>query len=68
MDWTQVLTMITVICGFFWWFFSRLDRDINILSSNLDGWTKHLVAMQAEQSKRTDELYNVILRMLEEKK
>ena len=72
MDWTQVLTIIVTLGAIFGWFLSRLDKDIMSLKNDLSGmqietsgWVKHIVAMQAEQSKRTDELYKVILRMLE---
>lgn len=52
MDWIQVFTIIGVIVAFFYW----IHNDISSFKSSTDGWIKHLTAMQAEQSKRTDKL------------
>ena len=52
-----------------------IDSRIEKLDSKMDGWIKHSIAMQSEQSKRIDQtngriddMYQVIMRMLETKK
>ena len=58
MEWLQVATIILSIIGtlgaFMFYMFSKLDKDITDVRNDLSGWTRHLTAMQAEQSKRTD--------------
>ncbi len=72
MDWTQTLTIIISIIGglgtFMFWMFNKLDNDIKIVSNELSGWTKHLTAMQAEQSKRTDALHEHIAELIRTRK
>jgi len=64
MDWVHTLTTIGTLGGIFWWFISRqdisiarLDADVNATNTKIDGWIQHITTMQAEQSKRIDELY-----------
>jgi len=64
MDWLQVFTIIGVISGITYWQIQKLDADIKTVSNSLDGWSKHLTAMQSSQSKRSDDLYNVIIEIL----
>lgn len=73
MDWTQVWTIIGVILGalsliavFLNITFNKfdidirnLDADIRSVDSRLDGWMKHSIAMQAEQTKRMDQFYQM---------
>jgi hypothetical protein len=58
MDWTQVITIIASIVGilgtFMFWLFTKLDKDIADVRGDLKSWVQHLIAMQAEQAKRTD--------------
>lgn len=82
MDWLQVLTIIGAIGAFMWYFLTRLEKDIGrlendigrldsnneSLKSSFESWTKHIVAMQAEQGKRTDKLYQMFVDLLKEKK
>jgi uncharacterized protein YoxC len=44
----------------------KLDTRIDKLDNKIDGWTKHLTAMQGEQSKRTDKLYEMFNALLTE--
>ena len=82
MDWIQVFTIIgtlTAIIGtlgaFTFWSFNKLDTDIkgvgyhiSDVNNRLDGWIKHSIAVQAEQSKRTDQLYQMFIDLLKERK
>lgn len=75
MDWLQVFTIIGVIAGISYWQFQKLDSDIKNVANSLDGWTKHLTAMQSEQSKRmdkmherTDKLYEMFLELVKQNK
>lgn len=68
MDWIQAFTIIGVLGAFTFWLFNKLDTDIKGVKNEMDGWTKHIVAMQAEQGKRTDKLYQMFVDLLKEKK
>ncbi len=70
-----VVSIIGTLGTFIYWMISRVDNDIKslrndmiLMNNEFSGWTKHLTAMQASQSKRTDELYSVIIDMLEKGK
>lgn len=70
MDWLQVIVIIGVIAGFMHYMIGRLDRDILRVEQDIkdihsdmkeyrkdfQDWMKHVTAMQAEQSKRTDQI------------
>jgi hypothetical protein len=75
MDWTMITTilgvnvaMIAFIAGFIFWIFNKLDADVNAVGDRLDGWMKHSIAIQAEQAKRTDKLYEMFIDLLKESK
>lgn len=68
---TTVVSIIGTLGTFIYWMISRVDNDIKSLRNDMismnnefSAWTKHLTAMQAEQSKRTDGVYNFILDIL----
>ncbi len=65
---STIISIIGTLGTFMYWQYQKLDSDINNVANSLDGWTKHLTAMQASQSKRTDDLYNVIIDMLKKGK
>ena len=56
MDWVQVLTIIGVLGSFMFFMLQRIEKDIDKLSNRLDG-----------HAQRIDQLYSVILNMLEKK-
>ena len=55
----SVFTVIAALGGFIFYVFQRLEADIGKIDSRLEGWMKHSIAIQAEQSKRTDKLYEM---------
>jgi hypothetical protein len=68
MDWIQVITIIGVLGTFMFWMFNKLDKDLSDFKISMDGWIKHMTAMQGEQSKRTDKLYEMFIDLLKERK
>ena len=56
MDWVQVLTIIGVLGSFMFFMLQRIEKYIDKLSNRLDG-----------HAQRIDQLYSVILNMLEKK-
>lgn len=82
MNWIEVITIIGTLGGMMYWMktdlkenIQALDVDVKQNKASLDGWSKHITAMQAEQSKRIDQTnhriddtYKIILKMLEDKK
>lgn len=66
MDWTQAFIIIGVLGAFTFWLFTKLDKDITDTKNSLDSSIKHLTAMQAEQSKRTDKLYDIFMKSQED--
>lgn len=72
---STIISIIGTLGTFMYWQYQKLDSDIKNVANSLDGWTKHLTAIQAEQSKRidkmherTDQVYNLILDMLKKGK
>lgn len=57
MDWIQVLTIIGSLSAFIFWMFTKLDSDIKSLGNRLDG-----------QCQRIDQLYQMFIDLLKEKK
>ncbi len=39
--------------------FEKMDSRLDFGNDKLEGWIKHSIAMQSEQSKRTDKLYEM---------
>lgn len=71
MDILQLLVVIASVAAFLYFFVLRLEKDMDKISDKLDKITdrldndfRHITAMQAQQSKRTDDLYNIIVDML----
>lgn len=48
--------------------FEKMDKKIEKIDSRLEGWMKHSIAIRAEQAKRTDQLYQMFIDLLKEKK
>jgi len=74
MNWQDILTIVGSLGAFTFWMFNRLDSDIKSLdvtikgtNDKMDGSLRHLTAMQAEQSKRTDKLYQMFIDLLKDK-
>ena len=61
MDWSQVITIIAAIGGFTYFLFTKLDSDIKTLSSRMDARTE-------AQSARIDQLYQMFVDLLKERK
>ncbi len=57
MDWTQAFTIIGVLGAFTFWLFSKLDTDIKTASQRMDA-----------QMQRIDQLYQMFIDLLKEKK
>jgi len=57
MDWIQILVIIFVVVSFFYW----LHKDMTC-------WMKHVMTLQAEQSKRMDSLYEHIADLIRTRK
>jgi len=82
MDTAQIYTIlgicvgiVSIISGIVFWLINKLDNDIKSLrtsvegiNTSMNGWVQHLTAMQAEQSKRTDRLYQMFVDLLEKGK
>lgn len=82
MNWQDIITIVGSLGAFMFWMFNKLDADIKSLNTTIngtndkmDGSLRHLTAMQAEQSKRTDslnqrldKLYQMFIDLLKEKK
>ena len=62
------ITIIGTLGGFMFWIFNKLDTDIKSVDSKLDSWIRHSSAMNAEQAKRTDRLYQMFVDLLKEGK
>ncbi len=57
MDWTQTLAIIGSLGAFIFWMFTKLDNDIKALSARLDA-----------QNNRIDQLYQMFVDLLKDKK
>lgn len=82
MDMTHIYTIlgiavgiVSIISGIVFWLINKLDNDIKSLrtsvegiNTSMNGWIQHMTAMQAEQSKRTDRLYQMFVDLLEKGK
>lgn len=71
MEWADLITIVVAILGvgtFLGIFLNKMDNDIRDVRNDLGGWVKHIVALQAEQSKRTDNLHQMIYDLLKERK
>ena len=79
MNWAEICTIIGsafAVIGFVYSFIRNLKNDLDTkidrlekslfgTNDKLDGFMKHSIAMQAEQSKRTDKLYEMFYNLLE---
>ncbi len=74
-----IITILSTILGFMWKSlngkFEKIDAHILKVENDFQGWIKHLTAMQAEQSKktdsmnaRTDQLYQMFCDLLKEQR
>lgn len=61
MDWTQAFAIIGSLGTFIFWMFTKLDSDIKSLNNRLD---QHI----SSSSARTDQLYQMFIDLLKEKK
>jgi CHASE3 domain sensor protein len=82
MEITQIYTIlgiavgiVSIISGIVFWLINKLDNDIKSLrtsvegiNTSMNGWIQHMTAMQSEQSKRTDRLYQMFVDLLEKGK
>lgn len=68
MNWQDVITIVGSLGAFMFWMFNKLDADIKSSNEVMQGNIRHLTAMQAEQSKRTDKLYQMFVDLLKERK
>jgi hypothetical protein len=72
MEWMQVMTIIAsvvgILAGLMLWLFTKLEKDIAGCKIGLDGWVMHLTAMQAEQTKRMDELHRHLSELVRSRK
>lgn len=57
MDWTQAFAIIGSLGAFIFWMFTKLDNDIKTLGNRLDG-----------QTQRIDQLYQMFVDLLKERK
>lgn len=57
MDWTQAFTIIASLGAFTFWLFTKLDTDIKALSNRID-----------QSNERIDQLYQMFIDLLKEKK
>ncbi len=57
MDWTQAITVIGVLGSFIFWLFNKLDSDIKTSNQRIDS-----------QNQRIDQLYQMFIDLLKEKK
>jgi len=64
MDWTQAFTIIGALGAFTFWLFTKLDNDIKTLSARLDSQAHRMDA----QAQRTDQLYQMFVDLLKERK
>jgi hypothetical protein len=64
MDWTQAFAVMGVIGGFLFYMLNRLERDIGEISSRID----KIDGRMNSQSARTDQLYQMFVDLLKEKK
>lgn len=64
MDWIQVFTIIGTLGAFMIYMLQRIEKDIDKLSSRLDSQGNRLDG----HAQRIDQLYQVILTILKEKK
>lgn len=64
MDWIQVVAIIGSLGGLVIWMTNKLDGDIKSLSSRMDA---HAVRMDSH-AKRIDQLYNMFVDLLKERK
>lgn len=61
MDWTQAFAIIGSLGAFTFWLFTKLDNDIKASNARLD---QHITSSTA----RTDQLYQMFIDLLKEKK
>jgi len=57
MDWTQAFAIIASLGAFTFWLFTKLDTDIKALSNRID-----------QSNTRIDQLYQMFIDLLKEKK
>jgi len=57
-DWTIIGTIIGAT-ALIYSMLRNIRSDITKLDDDVKGWVKHLTAVQAEQSKRTDKLHEM---------
>ncbi len=82
MEWSQVVAiigtnigLIAIIGGFISWAFSKIDNDfsrvredINKLDGDIKKLSEKIDANTKEQTQRTDQLYQMFIDLLKEKK
>jgi hypothetical protein len=64
MDWLQVFTIIGVLGGLIIFMVNKMDADIKAVCTRIDAQSARLDG----HAQRMDQLYQVILEMLKEKK
>lgn len=68
MDWIQTFAIIGSTGGFILWAFSKLDADMKSLSNDTKAQIQALSNRMDVQSQRTDQLYQMFIDLLKEKK
>jgi hypothetical protein len=64
----SVFTILSVIFGFFYKFYDKIDRKINKIEVKLDDAIKNQRDSMLQQSARTDKLYEMFIDLLKENK
>lgn len=60
-NWIAICAIIGVLGIFMFYLLFKMKNDLN-------GWVKHIIIMQAEQSKRTDHLYEELSNLVRSRK
>ena len=68
MDWIQVFTIISILGGFTFFMFQRLEKDIDNLGKRLDKDIDILGRRLDGHATRIDQLYRMFCDLLKEKK
>lgn len=66
MDWIQVITIIISLGGIFYWFVTRLEKDIARVETNISNVDKDLKVSNASNNARMDQLYRIFIEVQKE--
>jgi len=66
MDWIQVFTIIISLGGIFYWFITRLEKDIGRVESSVKSVDDDLKTSNINNNARMDQLYRMFIEVQKE--